>query len=288
MPGSSLGCVPAAASSPAADGDLIDDDDARVAAARDAAAAWHQVVVLKGARTVDRGAGRRGRGRAVREPGPRHRRDRRRAGRHDRRAPGPGPGTVRRGAARRVSCTAPPAISAASGSATPACSRRTCRTASRSAAGAWPALRSGGREPSASGSAHASAWPQPRRHPRPGRRRAARTRPATLETRRGHAPRRRTGPNADGWPMAPGVPCRVWPGRSADAHRAMRGWHAPWHASNSGTATSASSRSTRSSTPRTSHSGWRPASAARSSAPGVTRSSSPPFARRRSRSASRS
>src|SRR5688500_1610595 len=35
-----------------ADGDLIDDDDARVAAARDAAAAWHQVVVLKGARTV--------------------------------------------------------------------------------------------------------------------------------------------------------------------------------------------------------------------------------------------
>jgi NAD(P)H-hydrate epimerase len=37
---------------PAADGDLIDDDDARVAAARDAAGAWHQVVVLKGARTV--------------------------------------------------------------------------------------------------------------------------------------------------------------------------------------------------------------------------------------------
>ena len=36
----------------AADGDLIDDDDARVAAARDAATAWHQVVVLKGARTV--------------------------------------------------------------------------------------------------------------------------------------------------------------------------------------------------------------------------------------------
>jgi ADP-dependent NAD(P)H-hydrate dehydratase / NAD(P)H-hydrate epimerase len=37
---------------PGADGDLIDDDDARVAAARDAAAAWQQVVVLKGARTV--------------------------------------------------------------------------------------------------------------------------------------------------------------------------------------------------------------------------------------------
>jgi NAD(P)H-hydrate epimerase len=37
---------------PATDGDLIDDDAARVAAARDAAATWHQVVVLKGARTV--------------------------------------------------------------------------------------------------------------------------------------------------------------------------------------------------------------------------------------------
>jgi ADP-dependent NAD(P)H-hydrate dehydratase / NAD(P)H-hydrate epimerase len=37
---------------PEADGDLIDDDAARVAAARDAAATWHQVVVLKGARTV--------------------------------------------------------------------------------------------------------------------------------------------------------------------------------------------------------------------------------------------
>jgi ADP-dependent NAD(P)H-hydrate dehydratase / NAD(P)H-hydrate epimerase len=37
---------------PETDGDLIDDDNARVAAARDAAAAWSQVVVLKGARTV--------------------------------------------------------------------------------------------------------------------------------------------------------------------------------------------------------------------------------------------
>ena len=36
----------------AADGDLNDDDDARVAAARDAAMTWRQVVVLKGARTV--------------------------------------------------------------------------------------------------------------------------------------------------------------------------------------------------------------------------------------------
>jgi ADP-dependent NAD(P)H-hydrate dehydratase / NAD(P)H-hydrate epimerase len=34
------------------DGDLEDDDDARAAAARDAAETWRQVVVLKGARTV--------------------------------------------------------------------------------------------------------------------------------------------------------------------------------------------------------------------------------------------
>jgi hydroxyethylthiazole kinase-like uncharacterized protein yjeF len=37
---------------PEADGDLLADDDARVAAARDAARTWGQVVVLKGARTV--------------------------------------------------------------------------------------------------------------------------------------------------------------------------------------------------------------------------------------------
>ena len=37
---------------PAGDGDLTDDDDARVAAARDAAGAWNAVVVLKGARTI--------------------------------------------------------------------------------------------------------------------------------------------------------------------------------------------------------------------------------------------
>ena len=37
---------------PAGDGDLVDDDAARVAATRDAAATWNQVVVLKGARTV--------------------------------------------------------------------------------------------------------------------------------------------------------------------------------------------------------------------------------------------
>jgi hydroxyethylthiazole kinase-like uncharacterized protein yjeF len=37
---------------PADDGDLVSDDDARVAAAKDAAASWSAVVVLKGARTV--------------------------------------------------------------------------------------------------------------------------------------------------------------------------------------------------------------------------------------------
>ena len=37
---------------PEGDGDLVDNDAARVGAARDAAAAWRQVVVLKGARTV--------------------------------------------------------------------------------------------------------------------------------------------------------------------------------------------------------------------------------------------
>jgi ADP-dependent NAD(P)H-hydrate dehydratase / NAD(P)H-hydrate epimerase len=37
---------------PGEDGDLIDDDAARAAAAKDAAATWGQVVVLKGARTI--------------------------------------------------------------------------------------------------------------------------------------------------------------------------------------------------------------------------------------------
>lgn len=41
-----------AGADPDADGDLTDDDAARAAAARDAAATWGQVVVLKGARTV--------------------------------------------------------------------------------------------------------------------------------------------------------------------------------------------------------------------------------------------
>ena len=37
---------------PGEDGDLVDDDAARAAAAKDAAATWNQVVVLKGAKTV--------------------------------------------------------------------------------------------------------------------------------------------------------------------------------------------------------------------------------------------
>ena len=37
---------------PGDDGDLVDDDAARATAARASAAAWSQVVVLKGARTV--------------------------------------------------------------------------------------------------------------------------------------------------------------------------------------------------------------------------------------------
>ena len=48
----------------------------------------------------DRRPGRRGRDRAVREPGPGHRRDGRRPGRRDRCAAGPGPHAVRRRAAR--------------------------------------------------------------------------------------------------------------------------------------------------------------------------------------------
>ena len=67
------------------DGDLADDDAARRGRGRRRRATWGQVVVLKGAHDGHRRARRRGRGRAVREPGPRHRRHRRRA-RRDRSA----------------------------------------------------------------------------------------------------------------------------------------------------------------------------------------------------------
>ena len=56
----------------------------------------------------DRRAGRRGRGGAVREPGPRDRRHGRRAGRDDRLAPCPGPRAVRRGPRSASTCTASP------------------------------------------------------------------------------------------------------------------------------------------------------------------------------------
>ena len=49
---SSCGCGPPTASIPQKLGDLVFDDERRLAAARDAAREWGQVVVLKGARTV--------------------------------------------------------------------------------------------------------------------------------------------------------------------------------------------------------------------------------------------
>ena len=86
-----------------------------------------------------RRAGRVGGDRAVREPGPRVRRHRRRARGHDRLAAGAGPGAVRRGPARRLPPRARPARRSASGSGTRACWRPTCPTRSR-----WPAAARGG------------------------------------------------------------------------------------------------------------------------------------------------
>ena len=93
------------------------------------------------------------------------------------------------------------------------------------------------------------------------------------------------GRDLDGSRDCPG--CTMRPPRRSACGRSRSG-EGSWPASNSGTATSATSRSMRSSTPRTCRSGCRRASAGRSSAPAVTRSSSRPCARRRSRSASRS
>ena len=84
--------------------------------------------------------GRLGGGRAVREPGDRDRRHRRRPGgrrsaRCSRRA---SRRTTRRGSAS--TSTGWPARPSASGSATPACSPATCRRRSRSPASAWPRI----------------------------------------------------------------------------------------------------------------------------------------------------
>ena len=66
----------------------------------------------------------------------------------DRLAPRPGPRAVRRRAARASTCTARRARRSASGSATPACSPRTCPMRSRSPGDAWrpsPSARRGGK-----------------------------------------------------------------------------------------------------------------------------------------------
>ena len=111
------------------DGDLEGDDEARLAAApsmpRDVALGRRAQ-----GRPDDHRRARRQRGdRAVREPGPRHRRDRRRPGRGDRVAAGAGSRTVRGGSPGRLPARDWPATPAASGSATRACSPRTCPTA---------------------------------------------------------------------------------------------------------------------------------------------------------------
>ena len=101
------------------DGDLADDDDARLAAALDAAATWGSVVVLKGARTIIAAPDGSRRDRPVREPGPGH-------GRHRATScPGPSGRSWRRASIRSPppgsgsTCTGWPATRVASASATP-------------------------------------------------------------------------------------------------------------------------------------------------------------------------
>ncbi len=127
------------------DGDLADDDTARLAATVDAAATWGSVVVLKGARTVIAAAGRRRVDRAVREPGPRHRRDRGRPGRRHRLAARPGPVARTRPLGWACICMASQETPAASDSGTRVCSPPTCPRASRSRASAWPLRPNAGR-----------------------------------------------------------------------------------------------------------------------------------------------
>ena len=116
------------------DGDLDGDDEARLAAAVDAAATWGSVVVLKGARTIIAAPDGSAAIAPFENPALAT------GGTGDVLAgaigvaPRPGPRAVRCGAPRASTSTARPATPAASGSATPGCSPRTCPTASR-----WPA-----------------------------------------------------------------------------------------------------------------------------------------------------
>ena len=137
-PASSPGCGRRAASRPEPTATCA-DDDAREAAARDAAAALGPGRRPQG-RPHGRSPPRRG-GRVApfENPALATRRDRRRAGRDDRRAARPGPRALRGGSPRRPPPRRSPATRSATGSATPACSPATCRSRSRSPASACAA-----------------------------------------------------------------------------------------------------------------------------------------------------